>query len=385
MSKRSFLIGLLALGLICLTSEALADWTAAKRLTWTSGDSSNPAMAIDSNDAVHVVWTDDTPGNDEIYYKRSTNTGTTWSSAKRLSWTPGYSWHPAIAIDSSDAIHVVWSDSTPGATEIYYKGSADGGTTWSSAKRLSWTSGLSRSPAIGIGSADEIHVVWDDETPGNEEIYYKGSKDGGATWSYAKRLTWTSGDSSCPAISASSNSLVHVIWTDRTPDNAEIYYKSSDDGGTTWSLSQRLTWTSDGSWEPVIAVDSNAAIHVVWYDDTPGQNEIYYRNSMDGGETWSTVKRLTWTADNSEMPAIAIDSGDIIYVVWDDDTPGISEIYYKRSMDGGATWSVSQRLTWTSGWSGYPAMAIDSTDTVHVVWMDDTPDYNYEIYYKKGN
>jgi hypothetical protein len=29
----------------------------------------NPAMAIDSSDTIHVVWNDDTPGNTEIYYK----------------------------------------------------------------------------------------------------------------------------------------------------------------------------------------------------------------------------------------------------------------------------------------------------------------------------
>jgi len=386
MIKRSFLIGLFALGLIGLTSEALADWSAAQRITWTSGDSYDPAVAIDSNDAVHVVWYEDTPGNDEIFYKNSPDGGTTWSAAQRLSWTTGYSWHPAIAIDSNDAIHVVWHDSTPGDgnTEIYYKRSTDGGTTWGSAKRLSWTSGPSRSPAIATGSSEAIHVVWYDTTPGNEEIYYKSSKDGGATWSYTKRLTWTSGRSYSPAIASSSSNRVHVVWTERTPDNAEIYYKQSDDGGTTWNTARRRTWTSGSSYVPALSVDSAGTVHLVWYDETPGNFEIYYKGSDDGGATWTAARRITWTADASEEPTIAIDPSDNIYVAWDDDTPGLSEVYYKRSTDGGATWSAAQRLTWTSGWSGYPAMAADSTGTIHIIWEDDTPDYNYELYYKKG-
>src|SRR4030042_3789086 len=110
MRKGRFVICSLVLGLTLAMLDANAYWTAAKRLTWTSGDSYNPAVAIDSNDAIHIVWYDDTSGKDEIYYKSSKDGGTTWSYNKRLSWTSGfsYNWHPTIAIDASDVIHIVW-------------------------------------------------------------------------------------------------------------------------------------------------------------------------------------------------------------------------------------------------------------------------------------
>jgi hypothetical protein len=114
---------LLAAGLFCLVPDVLADWSAARRLTWTAGDSRFPAIAMDSSDTIHVVWEDDTPGNWEIYYKKSTDNGTSWSAARRLTWTLGDSHRPAMAIDSSDIIHVFWDDDTPGGMEIYYKGS----------------------------------------------------------------------------------------------------------------------------------------------------------------------------------------------------------------------------------------------------------------------
>ena len=37
----------------------------------------------------------------------------------------------------------------------------------------------------------------------------------------------------------------------------------------------------------------------------------------------------------------------------------IPKICYKRSVDGGTTWSALKRLTWTSDWSYYPAIAAD--------------------------
>jgi len=119
--KKEFLIIVLFLVLIFLTQNVEAQtWQATKRLTWNSGYSEFPSIATDSSGNIHVVWDDYTPGNYEIYYKKSTDGGATWS-IKRLTWNSGGSCDPTIAIDSSGNIHVVWKDNTPGNLEIYYK------------------------------------------------------------------------------------------------------------------------------------------------------------------------------------------------------------------------------------------------------------------------
>lgn len=375
---------MLILGLSFSAQTAPAQWTPAKRLTWTSGYSFDPAIAVDSSHAVHIVWSDETPGNYEIYYKKSSDGGTTWSPAQRLTWTSGISSSPAIGIDSTKTIHITWHDTTPGYAEIYYRRSTDGGTTWSGAQRLTWTSGKSYNPALAIDSNNKIYIIWEDITPGNVEIYFRRSTDRGLNWGTVKRITWTPGDSYGPALSGDSNNIIHVVWKDDTPGNEEIYYLKSTDTGSTWSGAKRITWTSGSSGSPAIAVDSTDTIHVVWYIETSDGLEIYYRRSQDGGTTWSVPKRLTWTSGSSSMPAISVDSADTIHIVWQEvPAPGNDEIYYKKSEDGGKTWSSSQRLTWASGWSYYPAIAIDSTDTIHVVWRDD-PSGNVEIYYKQG-
>jgi hypothetical protein len=175
---KRFLVLLLAIGFFVLAQIARADWTPAKRITWTAFDSYNPAIAIDPSNAIHVVWDDEAIGYAEIYYKRSADGGTTWSATKRLTWTSYASGYPAIAIDSSNKIHVVLGESPPGnwRPEMYYRKSIDGGTTWSALKRLTWTSGSSDEAAIDIDSTDTIHIAWSDDTPGNFEIYYKNGK-----------------------------------------------------------------------------------------------------------------------------------------------------------------------------------------------------------------
>jgi len=46
--------------------------------------------------------------------------GGTWTTNKNLTNNAGYSQYPAIAVDGSN-IYVVWTDTTPGNYEIYFK------------------------------------------------------------------------------------------------------------------------------------------------------------------------------------------------------------------------------------------------------------------------
>ena len=149
----------------------------------------------------------------------------------------------------------------------------------------------------------------------------------------------------------------------------------------TWETTKRLTWNSGDSTNPRIAIDTNNHFHVVWFDDTPGNNELFYKRSMDGGVNW-TAKRLTWNSGSIMGLNMALDSSNYLHVVCGDDTPGTYEVYYRRSTDNGVSWTT-KRHTWNSGASWYPTIATDSSNNIHVLWSDNTP-ANYEIFYRKG-
>jgi hypothetical protein len=383
MKKKVGSIVICGIFLIFLSVHAKA-WGTTKRLTWNSGNSSLPAVATDSNNNIHVIWQDSSPLNYELYYKKSTDGGINWTGGKRLTWNPSYSAEPALAIDSSDAIHTVWEDNSPGYSQIFYKRSTDGGGTWIT-KRLSWTSGDSHHPDLAIDSNDHIYIVYRDNGPGNYEIYYRISTDGGASWIGTKRLTWNPRLSYSPAIAIDSSNNIHLVWhenVDEYSTNYEVFYMKSTDGGATWTPARRLTWNSGLSEASAIATDTSDNIYIAWQDGPPANREIYYKKSTDGGGTWAT-KKLTWNSGNSYSPDITIDASDRIHIAWYDYTPGNAEIFYKGSTDGGSTWN-SNRLTWNAGQSMEPCLAIDAGFKLHVVWDDDSSGASREIYYKNN-
>ena len=193
-----------------------------------------------------------------------------------LAWTSGASYAPAIAVDLSNNLHVVWTDTTNCIWELFHTKSTDGGATWIKSKRITWSVGPSQFPAIVVDPFGDLNMVLQNYNAGNHEICFKKSTDGGVTWTASKRLTWNGGVSQSPAIAVDSSGNIHVVWDDDTPGNAEIYYKKSLDGGATWTPSIWLSWTSSDSYSPAIAFDSFGNLHVVWWAYIPGNVEIFY-------------------------------------------------------------------------------------------------------------
>jgi len=330
--------------------------------------------------------------NGTVYYYRvcaydkvdNISTGATakatvnWLS-KKLTNNIGNSINPSIAVDGEN-IYMAWEDDTPGNPEIYFRVSTDGGYTWGAAKKLTNNTGNSANPAIAVNGTN-VYVVWQNDTTGNpnmSDIYLRMSADGGNTWAAAKRLTSNAGNSANPSI-AVDNLNVYVVWNDDTTGNPEIYFRESNNGGSTWAVPQSLTSNAGDSLNPAIAVNGSN-VYVTWEDNTPGNYEVFVMKSTNGGTTWKQT-RLTQNAGESANPSITV-KGSNIYVAWEDNTPGNYEIFVKRSTDGGTTWKQT-RLTQNAGDSLNPAIAANGLN-VYVVWQDDTTG-DPEIFLKESN
>ena len=371
---------------VIITQNISAQWLPDVRLTNSPGDSksweeNNQCIASNGNNLI-VVWSDGRLAHPyyNIYYKLSADGGDTWGPDVLLSYS-FTSEAPVVGVSGS-FIHIVWNDSRDSSNdEIYYKRSTDGGASWGEDTRLTFNSSNSLRPSISVNGSN-IHIAWYDSRTQYYDIYYKNSTNDGISWGPDVRISNGNNDNRYPIISA-TGSNIHVVWQDAHVGNEEIYYKHSTNNGSNWSSVARLTIDSAISEDPFIFA-SGSNVHIAWADKRDGGNtEIYYKRSTDGGTSWSSDVRLTNSPSTSDYPAIVV-SGSKVHLVWHDYRDGNMEIYYKLSTDGGSSWGTDVRLTNSPDYSLIPSIAINAS-TVNVMWHDrrDGP-YSSEIYYKKN-
>lgn len=129
----------------------------------------------------------------------------------------------------------------------------------------------------------------------------------------------------------------------------------SADSGATWRIlndNQPIETIGDDTQRvPAIAIDSKDVIHVVWYglDAKQGRNErqIKYLRSTNGGEAWTAWKNIVEVDGYrgqslwQEHPVLHIGLDDTLYLVWQGKDPHHrkSQTKFSKSVDGGRNWS----------------------------------------------
>jgi hypothetical protein len=198
-------------------------------------------------------------------------------------------------------------------------------------------------------------------------------------WSGDIRLTNDPGFSSTSkpnahCIAADREDNLHVVWYDNRDGNNEIYYKKYNG---VWGPDERLTSASGSSEYPSMTTDSRGYVHVVWTDHRDGNAEIYYKCHNDSG--WRPDERLTDSAQGSLYPSIASDGAGNLHLVWQEYTGSVYEIRYRRH--DGAAWGAVQLLA--SGYYQhrmYPTLAVDEHDSVHVAWSVSDGHIEYKMF-----
>ncbi|MDE2806193.1 MAG: sialidase family protein [Gemmatimonadota bacterium] len=207
--------------------------------------------------------------------------------------------------------------------------------------------------------------------------------DEGATWTGPARLRspvppdhariaadWSDGP---------NRGRLYVVWNDVRDsfirDDFQLFLHTLDDGGNTVSEPKLLATIPGGklvATEPVVLSDGTLLVTFYQYffplsDEKNARMPFFTMRSEDGGETFTEpevafrVGTHSWPYAQTEMtsaftlPIVAWDRtdgphADNIYVVWDGVTGGdaataaTSDVWFRRSTDGGRSWSDQMRL-----------------------------------------
>lgn len=172
---------------------------------------------------MYVTWTDNTPGNVEVFFAASTNSASSFGSAVNLSNTLGTSYRAQIAA-SGDKVYVTWRD-TP--REVYVRASENAGHTFSESINLSNDETDSGWPEI-YAAEDNVYLIWRAGPLGglSKEVYIRTSENSGDSFDEVINLSNNSGNSGPPQVTSGSGRDVYVVWSDTTTGSGDIYFRS---------------------------------------------------------------------------------------------------------------------------------------------------------------
>jgi predicted neuraminidase len=122
-------------------------------------------------------------------------------------------------------------------------------------------------------------------------------------------------------------------------------------------------------------------VYIVWQDKTPGNSDILFRVSTNNGSTFASTKNLS-NNDGESINAQISSVSDAVRIVCQDKTPGNSDIFFKASGNEGDSFGSTKNLSNNNGESSVPQI-ISSGGNIYVVWQDKTPG-NFDIFFRKG-
>jgi hypothetical protein len=231
---------------------------------------------------------------------------------------------------------------------ILFKASTDGGNSFKNEKIItSRVEGIAQMYPKIAASGNDVYLTWslgmltsrvqdrisDDQINGMDReqgIFFTKSSDSGESFTNIMKVNSETSHAGESQIAASGNK-VYIVWSgnsDNLVPNDLFFIKSTDNGN---NFTPESALSKKSSLNAELAVNGNN-VYIIWQDFLrPTNQEILIKKSSDGGETFTdTSTNISNNKGTSECPSISV-SQDVIYTLWEDDTPGNHEIYFARS------------------------------------------------------
>lgn len=363
-----------------ITGAAAPGWT-GEQLMNAKTDDWEPAVAADPHSSfVYLLTTrygepKPCPGNcptPQIVLEVSSDNGLTWSEGVPLCACKGKGQYDPIieVVPDTGNVYALWMN----GFNVVFQKSRTHGATWSAPVptwgQVSWND----KPVLATSdNGRHVYVSWNGPTGGDPWVAQ--SHDFGASWSQTKLVnsgryffamdadvlsdgtaifSEASLDYSGPAASAVGQVQHHAFisrnagatWSNSVLGTVELGEPCVSDLCYADFYAGHNTVTADADGDIVFAFDGAT---------TPqGPQRILVRTSTDGGYTWTSRITVSTAGRMASAPAAeATGNGDVRLWFAERRPAKRWNIWYRRSVNGGATWSTPIRISDAVSGAGY--------------------------------
>lgn len=303
---------------------------------------SSPQVALNPNSGELVLVETDVFGDFGVNVHVSTTDGRTWfpggdPMTEPFTWNSDYAINGpyfSMAFDRSGELFLVFTATDPAFRDLnraqrprhfFLARSRDSGRSWTTTMAFEadpadeTTLGIRRPMlAIDPNDSDRIYLGWLQGNGG----WVIATADGGRTFTEPMMLGPEDRRHYQPRLAVDSEGTVHAAipsgeFNPAEPIVRQVWYRNSTDGGATWSEMTTVEPGSAGFFhnrKHLLAVHPDTDhLYLLWYGSTkelagPSDlNDIFVRISTDGGATWSD--RVVVNDDAAQANAQHYDPG----------------------------------------------------------------------------
>lgn len=280
------------------------------------------------NNIIHVVWVGYPAGaQSDIFYARSTNQGSTFSSPVNISNTPSEPDDRPQVSAGPNGVFIGWNtDNDSGAVMI--SRSTDSGASFGASTLVAGAVGgyYSRITDLFTDSAGRLHLAYYDngDTAGVSGMIHHRMTCNGTTWGADTAVTVRERDGDVdneePRLGEVSGRIYLAYKSSRygNPQGGWAPYTVLLQSGavnpasctTTWSVPARriaggMPFSLGGTFRPEIAGNGGSKLHLAWWDRTHGVNVAYGHLNTTTGLLSAVSQVSAFSVDHLEPGGVS--------------------------------------------------------------------------------
>lgn len=315
-----------------------------------------------------------------------------FSPQRRLGYTTGDQWEPAMAADSHGHIYILFPQygavkdcAACTAPTIALLISNDNGLTWEAPHALSPSSTGQFDPQIVVDPVDKqtLYASWLQNN--KRDVMVARSQDFGRTWYFTIAQRSPDNEDADKPVLAVHGPNIYVGFNH---ERNLMVAASHDYAGTFSSVvvnpSTEPGWSLAGG----ATVDNNGTVYFSWTAYTRETSarpvSLYVSRSNDAGKTWSNVLIDSSAASPDcadeeceagylgAQIALASDSAGALYALWNAGGGNAQRMYFSSSTSNGASWIAKVDVSSAAPQAEhcFPAITAGASGDVRIAWMN---------------